>query len=198
MPDAAESPACLPRLTGRRVCLRGFGEDDFEALFALHSDPETMRYWSFPPWTEREQGRGYFERALAANDPERMLCWAIAAAGDDALIGTTTLFNINRGQGLAEIGYALGRPHWGSGLAREAVALALDHAFDTLGLRRVEADIDPRNAGSMRLVAALGFRNEGLLRERWQVAGETSDTALHGLLAREWREHRGESLSRAP
>lgn len=198
MPDAPDNPAALPRLPGQRVTTRGFRGEDFENLYAIHSDPSVMRYWSFPAWTEREQGRGYFDRALAANDPDRMLCWAITRLDDDALIGTTTLFNINRTQGLAEIGYALGRSHWGAGLAREAVALMLDHAFDTLGLRRVEADIDPRNRGSMRLVEALGFRNEGLLRERWQVAGETSDTALHGLLAREWRAHREGSVSRAP
>ena len=197
MSAAPEPIASLPRLTGRRAALRGFREDDFEALFSLHTDPEVMRYWSFPPWTEREQGREYFARALAARDPDRMLCWAIHTLDDDALIGTSTLFNINPSQGLAEIGYALGRAHWGAGIARDAVAQALDYAFDVLGVCRVEADIDPRNIGSMRLVEALRFRQEGLLRERWHVGGETSDTAFYGLLAREWRERSDEVLSRA-
>lgn len=179
-----------PRLAGRRVALRGFRRKDFTALFGLHSDPQVMRYWSFPAWTECAQARGYFARALNGNDPDTMLCWAITLPPSDLLVGTTTLFSIDRGQGRAEIGYALGSDRWGKGLAREAVALALDHAFDALGLRRVEADVDPRNAGSMRLLESLGFRQEGLLRERWHVGDEVTDSAWFGLLAREWRERR--------
>jgi RimJ/RimL family protein N-acetyltransferase len=190
--------AGLPSLEGSRVRLRGFRESDFQALFELHSDPRVMRYWSFPAWTAPEQARDYFARGLAANDPDDMLCWVITLPGADTLVGTTTLASIDRAQGRAEIGYALGSAHWGRGLARDAVALVLDHAFDTLGLRRVEADIDPRNDGSMRLVRALGFRQEGLLRERWQVGGETCDSAWHGLLAREWREAREKLSRRAP
>lgn len=188
----------LPALAGQRVSLRGFREDDFDDLFALHSDPRVMRYWSFPAWTEKAQAGDYFARALAARDPDDMLCWVMTSADSEQLIGTTTLYAINRKQGRAEIGYALGSAHWGKGLAREAVALALDHAFDALGLRRVEADVDPRNTGSMRLMQALGFQQEGLMRERWQVGDEITDSAWFGLLAREWREHRGSLRPRAP
>ena len=188
--DAPSSPAdcdALPRLEGPRVALRGFHSDDGAGLFALHSDTRVMRYWSFPAWTDPAQGRDYFARALAARNPDDMLCWVITLPPSDTLVGTATLASIDRAQGRAEIGYALGSAHWGGGLAREAVALVLDHAFDTLGLRRVEADIDPRNEGSMRLARSLGFQQEGLLRERWQVGGEICDSAWHGLLAREWR-----------
>lgn len=204
MPEAAGNSATtarhppVPRLAGPRIALRGFREDDFDALFALHSDPRVMRYWSFPAWTEEAQATDYFARALAARDPDDMLCWVVTGTASDQLIGTTTLFRIDRPQGRAEIGYALGSAHWGKGLAQDAVALVLDHAFDTLGLRRVEADADPRNTGSMRLLQALGFRQEGLLRERWRVGDEITDSAWHGLLAREWREHRGSLSQRAP
>jgi RimJ/RimL family protein N-acetyltransferase len=54
-------------------------------------------------------------------------------------------------------------------------------------LRRLEADVDPRNENSMRILEKLGFQREGLLRERWNVGDEIQDTAFLGLLAREWR-----------
>jgi RimJ/RimL family protein N-acetyltransferase len=177
----------LPRLDGERIRLRGFRDADLAGLYALHSDPQVMRYWSFPAWTELDQARGYFARALAARDPERMLCWVIAAREDDRLIGTATLFAIDRAQGRAEVGYALESAHWGRGYAQEALRLVLRHAFEGLGLRRLEADIDPRNRGSCKLVERLGFVREGLLRERWQVGDEISDSALYGLLAHQWR-----------
>lgn len=62
----------------------------------------------------------------------------------------------------------------------------LTYGFDVLQLARIEADIDLRNEPSCRLVERLGFRREGLLRERWHVNGEITDTALYGLLKREF------------
>ncbi|GAB2613923.1 GNAT family N-acetyltransferase [Novilysobacter erysipheiresistens] len=177
----------LPLLEGARVRLRGFREDDLGDFYAVHSDPVVNRYWSFPAWTDPSQARDYFASAIGGRDADRMLCWAIADLDNDRLIGATTLFAINRPQGRAEVGYALSASHWGRGLAQEALRLVLGHAFDALELRRIEADIDPRNAGSCRLIERMGFVREGLLRERWCVAGEVSDSAIYGLLATDWR-----------
>lgn len=177
----------LPLLQGERLRLRGFREDDLHDFYAVHSDPRVMRYWSFPAWTELTQARDYFASALGGRCADRLLCWAIAGRDSDRLIGGITLFSIRRDQGRAEIGYALRSSHWGHGYAQEALRLALGHAFAGLGLRRVEADIDPRNVASCRLAERLGFVREGVLRERWHVAGDLQDSALYGLLARDWR-----------
>ncbi len=179
----------LPTLEAGRIRLRGFREADFEDFYAVHADPRVMRYWSFPAWTERSQGRARFADAMAGRDADEKLCWAIADTNDNRLIGGVTVFSIDRPQGRAEIGYALRSDHWGRGLAREALQLALAHAFGPLGLRRIEADIDPRNTASCALAERVGFLREGVLRERWQVAGELQDSAMYGLLARDWHAH---------
>ena len=54
-------------------------------------------------------------------------------------------------------------------------------------LRRLEADVDPRNAASIRTLERLGFQREGFLRERWHVNGEIQDAIFYGLLRRDWR-----------
>jgi ribosomal-protein-alanine N-acetyltransferase len=179
--------ADLPLLQGERLRLRGYRPEDFEDFYALHADPRVMRYWSFPAWTERNQAQARFRSALEGRDAAVRLCWAISARDDDRLIGGVTLFAIDRAHARAEIGYALAAAHWGHGYAAEALRLALAHAFGPLGLHRVEADIDPRNAASCRLVERLGFRREGLLRQRWHVAGEVCDSAVYGVLAGELR-----------
>ena len=69
----------------------------------------------------------------------------------------------------------------------EALRALLDFGFGELDLNRIEADIDPRNGASARTLERLGFTKEGYLRERWIVGDEVSDTALYGLLRREWR-----------
>jgi RimJ/RimL family protein N-acetyltransferase len=171
----------LPVLQGDRIRLRAYRDNDADALFAIYSDPKVMRYWSYSPWSERAQAEAYLRRNRDYVG-DAMLAWAIALRDDDALIGTVTLLGIDRVQGRADVGYALSAAQWGKGLANEAVRLALAHAFDALPLRRIEADVDPRNDGSCRLLERLGFTREGLLRERWKVAGELQDSAIYGLL----------------
>ena len=78
--------------------------------------------------------------------------------------------------------------HGGRGLARVAVARAIDWGIAHLGLHRIEADIDPENDASRRLLHALGFRTEGRMRERWIVGGNVADSEVLGLLASERRD----------
>ena len=101
-------------------------------------------------------------------------------------IGTCLLFRLEDGSARAELGYALGRAHWGRSVMHEALAALLGHAFGPMGLRRIEAEIDPRNVASARLVQRLGFTREGLLRQRWVTKGEATDVEIHGLLRSEW------------
>jgi RimJ/RimL family protein N-acetyltransferase len=69
----------------------------------------------------------------------------------------------------------------------EALTALVSHAFNDLDLNRLEADIDPRNAPSKVCLERLGFVSEGYMRERWIVGGEVCDSALYGLLRREWQ-----------
>jgi RimJ/RimL family protein N-acetyltransferase len=155
-------------------------------VYALFSDPAVVRYWSFPAWTELAQA-DEFMRPLLEGADDTMLPWVVADRGSDRMVGTATIFAVHKAQRRAEIGYTLLREHWGHGLAREAVTHALVYGFEELGLRRFEADIDPRNAPSIALVERLGFQREGYMRERWLVAGEVCDSAMFGLLERELR-----------
>lgn len=104
------------------------------------------------------------------------------------LIGTCTLFEINDQCRRAELGYMLGSFAWGRGYMREALRSFLSHAFTEMNLNRIEADTDPRNEASQKLLSSLGFTKEGHFRERWIVDGEVSDSAMFGLLHREWKQ----------
>jgi len=80
----------------------------------------------------------------------------------------------------------MGRACWGKGYMNEALNALVSHAFEVMRLRRLEADVDPRNAASIRTLERLGFQREGYLRERWHVNGEVQDAIFYGLLRREW------------
>jgi RimJ/RimL family protein N-acetyltransferase len=177
----------IPQLTSARLRLRALAERDVDALFALQSDARVMRYWSCPPWTDRQQAVDHVARLARERETMEFYPWVATLDDSDALIGTCSLFAIQHANARCDIGYALAPGFWGRGFASEMLGLALGHAFDALGLNRIEADIDPRNAASCKLVERAGFRREGFLRERWRVGGSVQDTALYGLLRREWR-----------
>lgn len=177
----------LPTLGAERVRLRQVRPDDLPGLYAVFSDPAVMRYWSSPPMISMEQAAQYITAIWRGQHQGNLFQWAIARIGDDELIGTCTLFALDLSNGRAEIGYALRSDHWGGGWAHEALTQICRYVFNALGLRRLEADVDPRNPRSLKLLQRLGFAREGLLRERWQVAGELQDSVLLGLLAKDWR-----------
>ena len=117
--------------------------------------------------------------------------WGIAlSGGSEKIIGTCTLSHLDQSNRKAQVGYALAREHWGKGYINEALTALLDFAFGELNLHRVEADIDPYNEASIRVVEKLGFQREGYLRESWIIGGEVKDALYFGLLKREWLAHR--------
>lgn len=168
-----------------RLLLRPLHEDDVTALFAMYSDPQFMRYWSFAPMTRLEQVSEYLSRLMKGSVSGTNCICAIVLRETGQMIGTCSLFNLYEPCLRAEIGFGVRRESWRQGYAQEAVHALIEHAFSTLSLRRLEADIDPRNSGSARVLERAGFVREGLLRERWVIDGEVSDTALYGLLQRD-------------
>lgn len=176
----------LPLITAPRVVLRWISEDDSDGLYEIFSNPQVMRYWSTVPLPDREAAAALQREIAEGNERETMFKWGIALRASNKVIGTTTLFNLNLDNGRAELGYAMAHAYWGKGYMNEALKALVSHAFEVMELRRLEADVDPRNAASIRTLERLGFQREGFLRERWHVNGEIQDALFYGLLRREW------------
>jgi [ribosomal protein S5]-alanine N-acetyltransferase len=184
--DKLATLSAFPVLDGTCIRLRGVRETDIDGLFQLFSDPQVMRYWSRGPMTARREAVDYAKTILDGFVKRDLLNWIVADAESDAMIGTATLYEINPQHARAGLGYALMPECWGKGLAREAATLALCYGFLELGLHRIEADTEPNNARSNRLLEALGFRREGLLRERFRHPDGIQDSLIFGLLRTEW------------
>jgi len=177
----------LPTLNASRVALRWLDEGDLEALFGIFSHPDVMRYWSSPPLRDREAAGQLLAHIHDSFRRRTLFQWGVARLEDNLVIGTCTLFHLDPENKRGEIGYALGREHWGQGYMSEALHTLLDYAFRDLDLHRLEADVDPRNTASIQSLESLGFQREGHLRERWIVNGEIQDALFYGLLRWEWQ-----------
>ena len=180
----------LPTLDAPRVRLRWLAASDVDGLFAVFSDETTMRYWSTPAMTERWQAEDYLRSIHEGFAARTLFQWGVERKDDGLLLGTCTLFNIHVANMRAEVGYILRSAYWGRGYMSEGLGALIDHAFRVMKLRRLEADVDPNNANSLRILERMGFSREGLLRERWNVAGDIQDSVFLGLLAREWTGRR--------
>ena len=176
-----------PRFETKRLIVRWLTAADATDLFEVYASLEAMVFWGKPPMQSMVEAEKMIQDATGEFSETSSLRLAIEHKSSGRLIGTCSLFNIRPVCRRAEIGYILSPKFWRQGLMSEALDALLVYAFETRNFNRLEADIDPRNIASAKSLERLGFQQEGLLRERWIVDGEVSDSALYGLLQREWR-----------
>ncbi len=179
-------PTEFPVLETERLVLRQLVQGDAPSIFGIKSDPETMTYMETPPMADVSEAAASIASEAEGFAAKESLKWAVTLRGHGRLIGVCTLFRISAESRRAEIGYFLGRLYWGNGYNHEALTRIVEYGFGELNLNRIEADLDPQNLASAKAVRRLGFVDEGLLRERWIVAGKVSDSLLVGLLRSEW------------
>lgn len=180
----------LPTIEGPRVRLRALRSTDRAEVYALYCDKDAVRYGFSPKMDTLEDADVLIERTRALAAAREVFHWGAALVDTDAIVGHATLFHMEREHRRAEVGYSIRRDAWNTGLGTATVAVLVEFAFGRLDLRRLEADVDPRNTGSLRLVEKLGFVREGYMRERWELQGEIQDAIYFGLLRREWEARR--------
>jgi len=164
-----------------RFRLRARGPEDADALFPAMSDPVVMTWWSRRAFETVDELRNYFA-VPDGSDPWR--AWAITRINEERAIGFVAAGE--KRIGVSEIGYLLAPEAQGQGVAREAVGGVVGWLFKQ-GQRRLFADTDPENRGSIALLERLGFRREGHLRAEWQTHIGVRDSLIYGLLADEWQ-----------
>jgi len=173
-------------LTGRNVALAPFMAKHLEdpAYLSWLRDYEVIKtlnlpdYWAPVPF---ERVHAYVEGLWRS--PQDMF-FAIIRLPEDTFVGTLRLARIDRRTGSVDIGIMIGRRElWGKGLATEAIALALRHVFDDLGLRRATAGLMAGNIGMAKVFEKNGFVLEGRFREQDLTReGEYSDHLHYGCL----------------
>jgi [ribosomal protein S5]-alanine N-acetyltransferase len=176
----------MAEIAAPRLRLRLVAAPDLADLLEVNGDPEVTRFLPYATWQSMDDATAWLARmeALAAAGTGQQL--VLVRQADAKVIGTLLLFKYDEGSARAELGYALGRAHWGAGWMREAVQAACSHAFSALRLRRLEAEVNPANVASNALLRRVGFTLEGTLRQRWVAKGVAYDTHVYGCLAHEW------------
>jgi RimJ/RimL family protein N-acetyltransferase len=179
----------LPVLTGTGITLRELRRSDAPTLLAMLATDEVSRFISPPPTTVEG-----FERFIAWTHAERAagryICFGIVPDGWDTAVGILQVRQLDARFDVAEWGFVLGQPFWGTGLFLEGAKLTVNFAFDTLGVQRLEARSSTTNGRGNGALRKLGAVLEGTLRQSFARHGSRHDQHLWAILPEDWREAR--------
>jgi [ribosomal protein S5]-alanine N-acetyltransferase len=178
----------FPTLTTQRLRLRQIDATDTDALFAIYSDEETMRFYGEDVHRSSAETRVMIGQTHEGYRQRRSIRWGITLKDQNTIIGSCGFHHFNLDSHHVETGYSLKRAFWGQGIMTEAMRAVLDFGFSELQLHRIEAIIDIANTRSKNLLLKLGFTYEGYLRQRFYFHDQFEDEHFFGLLADEWRQ----------
>ena len=163
---------------GQSVCLRFPVKDDRDEFIALRAGSRThLEPWEpLPAVGFNPFGADSFEREIACRQLKEQERWLITRRGDGVIVGRLAITAIERGPFMnGRFGYWIGADFTGRGYMTEALRLGLRRSFTTLGLHRVEANVQPDNSPSRRAVEKAGFRLEGYSPRYLEIRGEWAD-----------------------
>lgn len=186
--DLSEVFATFPVLHTERFILRALTDDDTADIYTLMGDERVTRYLGRGPMASLDEAVQRVEAFHTTFEEETGIPWAITPRGQTQVIGTCLYWHLQKPHYRAEIGYVLLPDWWGQGVMTEVGTAVLDFGFNVMKLHSVEANIDPDNIASRRLLEKLGFVQEGYFRESYfhQVEQRFTDTAILSLLKSSW------------
>lgn len=155
-----------------RLLLRPARASDRDALHAIMRQPRAMAYWSTPPHETADVTAEWLDNMIAIPPCE----------GEDFIVEKDGVLVGKAGfDRFPHLGYLFDPAVWGLGLASEAVGALIARAFTHHRLERILADVDPRNAASIRLLQRLGFRETHRQTRTWLVGDEWCDSVYFAL-----------------
>ncbi len=185
--SGAHFPDAVPVLQAGDYTLRPWSPDDAGDYYAWMSDPDVWRHLGLPAEC-RADAEGEIARFIAQVERGSAVRWAVEDMRTGCVVGRCHFFRWDGRHAKASLGYALAKSHWGQGVTTLVVRTALEWGFadDGPGLHRVEAAAALSNVASTRVLAKMGFKSEGVLREYRECADGYEDFGVYGLLRPEW------------
>lgn len=177
-----------PFLVGEKVYLRPLELKDAPVMQAWVNDQKVIRNLLLHRPVNLQNEEDFVRRAAEGKE---LIALGIAVKRTDRLIGTTGLFGLDWKNRQAGFGIEIGvKREWGKGYGTEATRLVVGYGFETLNLNRVWLEVIEDNARGKRAYERVGFRTEGVLRQRAFREGRYWDAILMALLREDWEAAR--------
>jgi ribosomal-protein-alanine N-acetyltransferase len=172
----------FPILETERLVLRRVNENDVNEIFAIRSNPETMKYIPRPLVKTIDDALEHIAMIDAKIEDNEGINWAITYKNSPKLIGIIGHYRIKPEHHRAEIGYMLHPEYNGKGIITEAVQEVVKYGFNEMKLHSIEAVIDPENQGSEKVLQKCGFIKEAHFKENEFFEGRYLDSVIYSIL----------------
>jgi ribosomal-protein-alanine N-acetyltransferase len=180
----------FPVLATERLLLRQTVPEDVNEIFFFRSDPGILQYINKEPIQFPEQALQFIQMITDNLTANTGVSWGITWKEQPAkIIGTIALWRIEKEHYRAEIGYTLHPLYQKKGIMDEALKAVIHYGFSIMGLHSIEANINPENVASRKLLEQNGFVQEGYFRENFYFQGAFYDSATFSLLASQVKEN---------
>lgn len=172
----------FPVLETERLILREIKPEDVNEIYDIRSSEEAMKYFGHNVYTSLTEAEEMISAITNGFKNKEGIRWGIALKGSDRLIGSGGPWRLLKQHLRCEIGYDLLPNYWRRGIMSEALSEMIKFIFDKMNLHSIEANVDPDNIASVKLLEKLGFEKEGHIKESYYFNGVFTDTGIYSLI----------------
>ena len=175
----------LPIFQGQRMTLRELVKSDATTLMSMLTTEEVAKFISPPPTTP-EGFEKFIQWAIRERQAGNQMTFGMVPEGFDHAVGLVQIRAIAPRFSVAEWGFAVGSPFWGTGLFVASATTAVDFAFQHTDVNRLEARAVVQNGRGNGALRKLGAVQEGVLRGSLLKDGQHLDQIMWSIVARDW------------
>jgi ribosomal-protein-alanine N-acetyltransferase len=178
----------FPEFESRRLSFRQLMAFDAQDLFEIRSDDEVMRFMDIKKFESINDAVKMINSVSDDYANQKGISWAIVEKGSSKLAGYFGFWRMIPEHCRAEIGYALKRNFWGKGIMAETLSAMMEYGFEKINLHSVEANVNPENINSIKLLEKTGFKKEAYFKENYLFNGKFLDSVIYSLLENEFKK----------
>jgi len=172
----------FPTLFTPQLQLRQITDEDADEILFLRSNEITMRYIDKVRMTSREEALELIQKFTDGINSGTGITWGISMKNDNRFIGTIGYWRLIPEHHRAEIGYILHPEYTGRGIMSEAIKEIIRYGFQEMNLHSIEANTNPENVASQKLLEKFGFVREAYFKENYFYNGKFLDSVIYSLV----------------
>jgi len=146
------------------------------------NDMDVCRFMRWTPHKDKEESRDILNGWLEAYSRESFYQWAITLKTSKEPVGAIALAVINEYDLCGDIGYCIGKKHWGRGIVTEALKAVLNFAFTSVGFNRIEAYHSINNPASGKVMQKAGMTFEGMAKQKYRSITGFEDSNMYSII----------------
>jgi len=177
--------ANFPQLESERLLFWNFKISDAGNLYEMRSNKDVMKYLDRPFMKSIEEARDMINNMHESFKNHEGINWAIIEKETNVFMGYIGFWRMDKENCRAEVGYTLLPQFWGQDFMTEALQEVVNFGFNDLNLHSIEANCNPENIISMKLLEKIGFKKEAYFRENYLFENKFLDSIIYCLLQKD-------------